>query len=1094
MNEHIDNNNQKEDNIINKHVDQNSINMDINIVKTKKLTAMKWNLIEKPLSESDKQRNQIICNLGDNLSNQTILTSKTNLTTIGEYNYLHIRQNILKLLKLPDLIKNDQESKKKINKKTQMILDNSNKILGNKINILITILKNNPHEKIYEDLMINFNYIELRIIILMKIIESYTETKMASFIKNKLKSQSLSNLPAAPIVNAAEKEEVLIASKKLLHMLKKIKLNSGEYANYFNKIFSVPDIQIELCDQLIIDFEYKINNLISDSGFKLYDIANRRPKLIFDTKYDITIQELKLKPYDSQIELINCVKDNIKNGFMILYKTLPGLGKTTMILGICKFIKKLTDTNIKVIFCCSDILESVRVQVLRTMYNFGIKFGIGTCIPNGSGYKITNSWNCQKDEDRELIVSDYISTYSILKEQKHNYMLFFDEPTIHADNLCHTTTLEYLSRILYYAPKYTILSSATLPLINEIDNIIQNYKTNYPQGNVCEIISNKTLTGCIIKDFQNNVITPHIKCTNITELKELIIKIKNYPLLGKFYTLPFLMNLNEFLKKHNKNIDLDSIESFDQESILENIIKLLERVCMLEKQEDFNDFINITIKDITEDNFDKTRIDLKYNEVVPKKILTAHAYKYIGCCLIATTNPLDYCKENLYSIITKLKEKVKITNIDNDYSKYKRELKIFDEQIEAINLKYKQDSVIDQEIEKIMHLKPKFRFPQILEINTHEHIEVFSKYVKSYDKSMLKNSINCEKIDITNFSIDEELKFLLFMGVGIYSKDLDSDYCNTVLEMLSDRQLSYIIADESFCYGANYQISNVIINDDIGDSHSINTILQLIGRTSRVGKSWSGKVYLDNNTCKRIQEFFIDPTNISNEGKNISNSFDNICKLINIEKNIQIEKNEIIRLELLRIEKEYQLKKEKEKIIEKENLFSSFINEKDDWTNARNRRIVNENEILINTSTNTDVNTNTYVNTYTNTNTDVNTNTNTNTDVNDEWINIRKKRVNFAENNYVPTIRINQSDKLINTNISNSNNIINNNYNHNDNLYNNLYNNPTINYKNNLYKPSKIKNPTNPVNPVNPLNPLNPVNLVNNFQKEDEYTFLFYKK
>ena len=104
---------------------------------------------------------------------------------------------------------------------------------------------------------------------------------------------------------------------------------------------------------------------MADCGFKLYDIANRRPKLIFDTKYDITIPQMKLKPYDSQVELINFVKSNIKDGFMVLYKTLPGLGKTTMILGICKYIKKLADSNIKVIFCCSDILESVRVQVLR---------------------------------------------------------------------------------------------------------------------------------------------------------------------------------------------------------------------------------------------------------------------------------------------------------------------------------------------------------------------------------------------------------------------------------------------------------------------------------------------------------------------------------------------------------------------------------------------------------------------------------------------------------------------------------------------------------------------------------------------------------
>ena len=47
--------------------------------------------------------------------------------------------------------------------------------------------------------------------------------------------------------------------------------------------------------------------------------------------------------------------------------------------------------------------------------------------------KITNSWNCIKDADRELIVADYKSTYLLLKEKKEEYLLFFDEPTVLTD-------------------------------------------------------------------------------------------------------------------------------------------------------------------------------------------------------------------------------------------------------------------------------------------------------------------------------------------------------------------------------------------------------------------------------------------------------------------------------------------------------------------------------------------------------------------------------------------------------------------------------------------------------------------------------------
>lgn len=898
------------------------------IVKTKKFSAKKWGIIEKPLSPADVLRNKIICDLGE--KNASTYKMSSNLITIGEYNYLKLREEITKDISLPKLVKTETK-KQKINKKTQIILDNCQNTLKNKIEILLNILKSNPQEKIYEDLIMNFNFVEFRLVILMKIIENYTEIKSANSIRNKipLKFSQSETKKSTP-----EKEEVLIAGKKILHLLKKVNSSESDFNDYFNKIFSVEGIEIKLSEQLIMDLEYKISMLAQECGIKLYDVAIKHPKFIFDTKYDITIPQMSLKPYDSQIELMSTVKNNLSNGFVIMYKTLPGLGKTTMILGICKYIKK-SDLNVKVIFCCSDILESVRVQVLRTMYNFQIKFGVGTAT--SSSYKITNSWNCSKDEDRELIVADYVSTYKILKEKKHEYLLFFDEPTVHTDKKCYETTLEYLSKILYYMPKYTILSSATLPQVSELKLVIDNYKNNYPEGLIHEIISNKTLTGCVIKDFNNKVITPHTNCTNISQLKELIKKIKQFPLLGKFYTLPFLMNLNEFMKQFNKNIDLESIESFDQENILENILLLVERVCSL-SESDFELFKRIEIQDIIEEQFDKTRLDVNYDKVLPEKLLTSHSYKYIGCCLVAVDEPMGWVKKNFYPLVEKLKQKVQITNINTLYEKYKRDTKKFQEQIDSINEKFTQDSKIDEEIEKIMHLKPEFKFPNVLEINTRAHIETFAKYVKTYETSLLKTPITHEQIDITDYDIDEELKFLLYMGVGLYCKNLDPDYCNLVLEMLSERQLAFVIADESFCYGANYQISNVIITDELANTHSINTILQLIGRTSRVGKSWSGKVYLDNNTCNRISKFFLEPKYNCSEGENISEAFVNVIELVKQENEVVKQKvmEEKLKLELVEKEKlELKKKEELAKILAEENKKKMIDQEKLNWREAR---------------------------------------------------------------------------------------------------------------------------------------------------------------
>lgn len=854
---------------------------DSNIVITKKFTSSKWNAIEKPLSEMDRKRNEIVLKLGEDIIMTSNESAKTNLMVIGDYYYNIVKKGLTGIINF-ELINNsttdsdlksnldsnqnvetnsknkDGKDKKKKKEKEPKIsntvktkLNNAQDVIDKKLINLKKMLEDNPEKKLYSDLMANFNYIEFRIIVLMKIIQFYIGLKKTE---------------------KSDIEELILGSKKVLSLLKNIKANkSGEFSNYFKKICQIENFDISLSGEMILDFEHIINQLVIKFGIKLISIANTRPKLIYDTKYDETIPNMKLKPYDSQIALAEFVKNNIGNGFMIYYKTLPGLGKTSMILSICSYIKK-SNSGLKVIFCCSDLLESVRVQVLRNVFNFQIKFGIATSSTKDDKYIITNSWNCTKDDERELIVSDYKSTYLILKEAKHKYLLFFDEPTVMTDQIENTSTLNYLSLILYHLPSHIILSSATLPTLNEVEPITNHYISKYPDGKITEIVSGKTLIGCFIKDFNSNIIVPHSWCKNFQDLSNVINKISTFPLLGKFYTLPFLMNLNKFCLKYECGIDLDSVETFDQDNVLENIILLLKSLINLNKPEIFNEFIEIKVVDIQEDIFDMERLDIEYGKVVPKKFLTSHAFKYLGCCLIATSNPLKYVETHMYPIIEKLKEKANIKSIHKKYEFYLAEMVKHNENIEKIKAKFTSDDKIDEEMAKLK--MPTFEFPNSLEINTYNHIKSFAKYVKTYDPSMLKNNVKYESINVTEFNIDDNLKFLLYMGVGIFSKSMDPDYTNVVLEMLQDRELAYIIADESFCYGANYLISNVIVTDDISDSHSINTILQLIGRTSRNGKSWSGKVYLDTNTSKRIKDFFTNPSFSSIEGYNIRTFFE----------------------------------------------------------------------------------------------------------------------------------------------------------------------------------------------------------------------------
>ena len=80
------------------------VNSNSKIISSKSLTAKKWTLIEKPLSEADLKRNKIINDLGEKSTNMTIeIVNSSGLFTVGEINYLKIRDEVKDLLGLPDL-------------------------------------------------------------------------------------------------------------------------------------------------------------------------------------------------------------------------------------------------------------------------------------------------------------------------------------------------------------------------------------------------------------------------------------------------------------------------------------------------------------------------------------------------------------------------------------------------------------------------------------------------------------------------------------------------------------------------------------------------------------------------------------------------------------------------------------------------------------------------------------------------------------------------------------------------------------------------------------------------------------------------------
>jgi replicative superfamily II helicase len=130
--------------------------------------------------------------------------------------------------------------------------------------------------------------------------------------------------------------------------------------------------------------------------------------------------------------------------------------------------------------------------------------------------------------------------------------------------------------------------------------------------------------------------------------------------------------------------------------------------------------------------------------------------------------------------------------------------------------------------------------------------------------------------------------------------------------LASDGKLAYIISDDSISYGTNYPINRVIITKDFSDTHSINTIFQVLGRAGRIGKSWKAEAFIDKTLEAKMQRFAKGETeNI--EIINMNKMYDKIIENENKSLEMEIQKlEENIVNKQMKIQETEKLKQQKE--------------------------------------------------------------------------------------------------------------------------------------------------------------------------------------
>ena len=642
-------------------------------------------------------------------------------------------------------------------------------------------------------------------------------------------------------------------------------------------------------------------------------ICKYAPELLIYSEFDKCIPSRGISPRVNQKAVIEFVKNNYKTGFILSYQAMIASGKTTCSIAWMSHMMHLRKTdkefhNIQFIFCCN--LASVKLQVAQMCWNQNIPFAM--THKEYEVAKIINNFNCKNDNDRMCIIGSPDAVSLILTDHtkgdpKKMYFLFHDEPTIGAD-VVNSQSLRDNVTVMSNLPRWTILSSATMPPLESLSVFTNKFALNHPGAIHGTVYSDEIQIGCDVKTTNGDLVIPHMGCTDGTTLKKIISTIKINPFLGRIYTqnvattvwtectrlgILGIPNIPEVFKEVN-NLSSDNVRKYVMdmlEIVAEQPDDIITKVCaspIICVADSVTDDEEINDSDSDSDSdggiWEKPEKEPVVKQIVEPidytKFGTTQAHRFLQPNLITTHDPFSFAVEKFAELLeyVKTNSTCPVHSAKSIIGKYNRQLAIYKEDIDRLEKRIDDEDKLSQEICKKQEEKPKLQFPVTAQINTVYHIKKFaSENVPNINSRFVRPELILEDIPYDTFCVPDNILQLLFCGVGIYSpgnKMLDQNYTNTVLTLADAGSLAFLVADSSICYGTNYPINRVFVTKDFSQNTSVGTWFQTMGRAGRVNRSWTAEAYIDESCAQDIIKYAHNPSAYNSEALNMIRMFE----------------------------------------------------------------------------------------------------------------------------------------------------------------------------------------------------------------------------
>lgn len=615
------------------------------------------------------------------------------------------------------------------------------------------------------------------------------------------------------------------------------------------------------------------------------EMINKK-KLIKSAYKNIEKNELVFKYLDTQLyshqkSLFTSMKrDGAK---LVLYQAPTGTGKTMSPVGLAK--------GKKVIFTCAA--KHIGLQLAKACISMEIPIAIAFGCRDagdirlhyfaakdftrhrrtGGIFRVDNS----NGEKVQLIITDIQSfqpamNYMLAFNESNDIIWYWDEPTITLDYDEHEFHPILQSNWKRNEIPNVVLSSATLPNMDDIMMMTSSFKHKFSTNNVEEIKSFECKKSIPILNSHGDVVMPHLIYSDFKKLKKCARHIEENKTILRHIDvekmIAFIIYVND--KKYiNDTFQIDNyFESIGDITVMNLKIYYLRLLTLVKKN----------YSEIYE--YFQNKNKRMYQSVI--RITTEDAYTLTdGPTIFITENVeqlgLFYLKvskipedeiENLLSIMRRNEGyMLELERVEKE--EQHRKDKIGSQQLAKDHTKVKDSTFHKEQQEynrKVKALKAK--------INT---IELSPKYVPNSDAhkrewSKHKETTYAFKGDIDEpiveqimyLNVNKEWKILLLMGIGVFTQNPNKEYLDIMKKLAEQQKLYLIIASSDYIYGTNYQFCHGYLSKDLLNM----TQEKMIQAFGRVGRSKSQSSYTlrlrDDRLIEKLYTKDLDKPEIRN--------------------------------------------------------------------------------------------------------------------------------------------------------------------------------------------------------------------------------------